>query len=521
MTISKKTTDYIYLGLIVILFAGIFFGFILISISQFLLLGIWLIEGGFADKFGRLKHDKASLIFLSAYIAFIVGSFWSSDIKGVFDELRLKLPLFSLPFLLVTKKDEFEKKHIDFLLNLFVLITFVKTLQSFLLLVINKELSLEVFSADLSHIRYSVYVLFSIFIIIYRIIKLKNNPKIYLLILLVVYFSVVLVMLQSFTAIIIFYVLILGLLVYYSFKTKKSHSKILLITIFIAILTIPPYYIYTQVKNFYTLKDPPPEQLDKKTINGNKYIHNLKSPILENGYHAGYYICEKELSKEWNKRSDIKYDSLDNTGQKIKYTLIRYLTSKGLRKDSAGVWLLTEQDIKNIENGYTNYKYTNDLNIEARIYKVIWQIHYYSQTGNANQQSISSRIEFHKVAISLLKKHLLTGVGTGDYRSEMLREFEVVKSKLQPESYNLPHNQYLSILLALGVILGSWTILAFILPFFINKKFKNFLPTVFFIIFILSMFTDDILIRASSINYIAIFYTLLILLNPKNKENDN
>ena len=521
MTISKKTADYIYLGLIVILFAGLFFGFILISISQFLLFGIWLIEGAFAEKFKRLKHDKASLIFLSIYFAFIIGSFWSTDFKTTLDELRLKLPLFSIPFLLVTKRDGFEKKHIDFLLNIFVLTTFVKTLQSFLLLAIKKELSLEVFSADLSHIRYSVYVLFSIFVIIYRIIKIKDRSKIKWLILLVIYFTVVLIMLQSYTAIIIYYVLTLGVLIYYSFKTNKRHTQILLTTIFIGLLIIPPYYLYKQVKNFYTIKDPPVEQLDKKTINGNLYVHNLKSPVLENGYNAGYYICEKELRKEWNKRSKIKYDSLDNIGQNIKYTLIRYMTSKGLRKDSAGVWQLTEQDIKNIENGYTNYKYTNNLNIEDRIYKTIWQIHIYRQTGNANNQSISSRIEFNKVAISLLKKHLLTGVGTGDYRSAMFKEFKIVNSKLPAESYNLPHNQYLSIFLELGVILGTWVILAFFMPYFINKKYKNFLPTVFFIILILSMFTDDVLIRASSINYISIFYTLLILLNPKNKQNDN
>ena len=44
-------------------------------------------------------------------------------------------------------------------------------------------------------------------------------------------------------------------------------------------------------------------------------------------------------------------------GQDLQYTMFRYLTSKGLRKDSVGVSKLTILDVKNIEHGITNYKY--------------------------------------------------------------------------------------------------------------------------------------------------------------------
>ncbi len=49
------------------------------------------------------------------------------------------------------------------------------------------------------------------------------------------------------------------------------------------------------------------------------------------------YVCEPELKKEWNKISTISYESVDRRGQQVSLTIRRYLTSKGLRKDSAAL----------------------------------------------------------------------------------------------------------------------------------------------------------------------------------------
>ena len=80
------------------------------------------------------------------------------------------------------------------------------------------------------------------------------------------------------------------------------------------------------------------------------------------------------MRNEWNKISNLDYDGRDKMGNKIKYTIIRYLTSKGLRKDSAGIAKLTTEDIHLIEEGKANYIYGRKIAIYPKLYEVIWQI---------------------------------------------------------------------------------------------------------------------------------------------------
>ena len=72
-------------------------------------------------------------------------------------------------------------------------------------------------------------------------------------------------------------------------------------------------------------------------------------------------INDEELDREWNKKSKVYVDGPDKKGNNLRYTLLRYMASKGLRKDSAGIVSLSPQDIANIECGNTNYKRTCTL----------------------------------------------------------------------------------------------------------------------------------------------------------------
>lgn len=519
MKINEKNYDKLYIFLILILFAGIFFSYILISISQFLLLGIWLLEGDLKNRLKRLWQDKPAIIFLSLFWIFVISGIWSQDKISYLNDLKLKLPLFSIPFLLLSKKKPFSEKQIKFLLASFVAVNIAKSLQSWTVFIIKgKDINLDDFCQGLSHIRYAIYTLFSIFVTYYFLIKTQQKYIKLLSIALIAYFLVLLIILQSLTAIVVFIILASGLIIFYILNSKKIYTKIVAIAGSLAVLLFISLYLYNQISLFYKIKDPAYQDLPQKTANNNPYVHNLNNKVIENGHYVGYYICEKELKKEWNKRSNFDFSGFDKLHQPIKSTILRYMTSKGLTKDSVGIWALTDDDIKNIENGYTNYRFTDKFDINARIYKVIWQFYIYKQTGYANNQSISQRIEAFKTSVHLLKKHLLYGVGTGDYKKALMKQYEIDKSKLPVKQRKLPHNQYISIIISLGILLGGLVIVIFFYPFFKNKKYKNFLPTIFFTIIVLSMFSDDTLIRASSVNFTAIFYTLLIL--QKNKTND-
>ncbi|MEZ5199206.1 MAG: hypothetical protein R2764_23325 [Bacteroidales bacterium] len=84
------------------------------------------------------------------------------------------------------------------------------------------------------------------------------------------------------------------------------------------------------------------------------------------------YVSDKELEESWKSRSSFDYRGKDKKGQELKQTLIRYLNSKNLRKDMDGMAELTDKDIRNIEQGISNYHYARKFNLNSRIYKVLW-----------------------------------------------------------------------------------------------------------------------------------------------------
>ena len=63
-------------------------------------------------------------------------------------------------------------------------------------------------------------------------------------------------------------------------------------------------------------------------------------------------VCEKELRKEWNSRSQISYNDIDLAGNELTMTQVRYITFLGIAKDSVTVSAPKPDDISNIERGF-------------------------------------------------------------------------------------------------------------------------------------------------------------------------
>ena len=96
-------------------------------------------------------------------------------------------------------------------------------------------------------------------------------------------------------------------------------------------------------------------ELPKYSPNGEKYLHDMDNNTLENGFYLWRNIAEMELVSAWNKESNISFYAFDKRGQKIKYTIYRYMTSMGLKKDANSLSQLGRDDIIRIENGETSY----------------------------------------------------------------------------------------------------------------------------------------------------------------------
>jgi O-antigen ligase len=194
----------------------------------------------------------------------------------------------------------------------------------------------------------------------------------------------------------------------------------------------------------------------------------------------------------------------------LRYTLIRYLTSSGLTKDSAGLAQLHEKDIRFIENGIANKLFTERKPIKSRIYEIIWQIDYYLNGGNPSGHSVTQRVEYLKKGWHLFEDNAFTGTGTGDVKNEFANQFRKEKSLLESRFIYMPHNQFLTFLDSFGVIGFIIISCSILVPVILKKSLRSFLFNSFFVIILLSMLGEDTLETHPGVSFFAYFYSLFI-----------
>ena len=274
-------------------------------------------------------------------------------------------------------------------------------------------------------------------------------------------------------------------------------------------------YISGVYNDYHTIKDTS-TNLPEYTRQGNAYTHIVDNTDTENGYYVNRYLCPAELDSEWNKRGSINIDSSDHRGQPIRHTLVRYLTSKGLPKDSTGVWQLSEADINGIEAGATNCVFVEKSNLYRRMYEIVWEFDHYQRYNDPNGKSVCMRIEFFKTGVHILKQHLWFGVGTGDVNDSFTQAYIELNSPLKPEYRFFAHNQYLTFAITLGLIGLVLVLICMFAPLFMVKS-SDFLLVTFCTIMFVSMLDEDTLTRQLGCIMFALFYTFALLL-AKNKE---
>ncbi|GET26673.1 hypothetical protein NT017_30020 [Prolixibacter sp. NT017] len=255
---------------------------------------------------------------------------------------------------------------------------------------------------------------------------------------------------------------------------------------------------------------PQPAQVAKFTANGNPYQNDFNKTLRENGHFIYLQICLPELRREWNKRSALKFSDRDANGFPVKSTLIRYLTSMGLTKDSAGVAQLTNDDILAIREGFANCRYVPErMNLSARIYQTIWELDAYRSNGNPNNKSLVQRWAYTRAALSIIAEHPVFGVGTGNEKAAFNEMLSRQNPKLRPANFSHAHNQYLNYLVTFGIV--GFAILMFLLIYPLFRVRKLSVLTVFFLLTIgIANLGDDNLQTHTIRTFFALFYTLLV-----------
>ncbi|MFL5754632.1 MAG: O-antigen ligase family protein [Bacteroidia bacterium] len=492
----------------------------LMSLGQFVMLGNWIIEGEWKRKWQVIRTSRVLWVLSSFYLMHLVGLLWTSDFNYAANDLRIKLPLLWFPLLFSTTRP-LEKKEIDGLLNFFIVATFLASIISMFVLfgwTRKRVTDIRDISIFNSHIRFALMIVLCICILLYDYLSSKTIPQYFLKGLLVLWFVVFLMIMESLSGI-----LILGVVLFYIFIRYMSSRENIFLKYFPFILLISgvilmTYLIKSECDKYYTKRKVNYEALyASKTPNGKYYHHDTSSNVTENGYPVWLYNEYDELRGAWNKVSSVKFDSIDKKGNLISHTLIRYLTSKGFRKDSFTVTLLTTEEIAEIERGVSNYRYSNTGDLRSRIHEVIWEYDNFLNGINPSGHSLLMRLEFWKTGLDIVRAKPLFGVGTGDVRKAFELQYRLNNSKLE-ESWRLrSHNQFLAIAIAFGIagllLFCTWLFLPPLL-----QKNKHPLFALFFIIALLSMLNEDTLETQAGVTFYGFFYCCFLFSGSSLKE---
>lgn len=199
----------------------------------------------------------------------------------------------------------------------------------------------------------------------------------------------------------------------------------------------------------------------------------------------------------------------------LEATLARYLTSKDLRKDAQGVMALTDDDIRNIEQGIANYNNWKHPGLRARLSSTLFEYNLYRRYNNPNGGSLSQRIEYTRASFHLIGQHPWLGVGTGDVPQAFSQAYDELRSPLKEEFRFRAHNQYLAIAVAFGLVGLAFFLFVLLYPWCASRRNHTYLYMVFLTIMLLSMFPEDTLETQAGATLFA-FFTALLLMAGKN-----
>jgi hypothetical protein len=499
---------------------GLPFSLLLMSLSQFFVVGNWILEADFKTKWNRFKSQRLAWMLCGIFILLLPGLLYTQNMNDALKLVRINLPFFIFPFFL-SSSPPLKKSWYELLLKISLIAVFLATLTCTCIGLpqwLNGEFSdIRQISLFISHIRFALLIDLSILIGIW--ILATNEVKIHawerwILLIMILWMFVFLFILQSLTGIAILLLILLIWGITYVFKTYSLKKGSLFLSI-PALLFIGIFFLLTNSwKHYHTPDSKYSKPLAIHTKLGNSYTHNLD--IIENGHYVNSYVCDKELREAWKLRSKICIDSNDNKGHLTYSTLIRFLNSKGFPKDAEGVSSLSEKEIHFIEQGIANVNYIGLWGIRMRLYQLFWELDYSQRGGKAPiGYSVMMKLEFWNTAFSIIKQHPILGVGTGDVTDAFKEQYTKSNTWLNEKWRLTSHNYYLYTAVAMGIPGLIIFLVLIITPFIQTFQKSSYFPfTLFFGIAMISMLTEDTLNTQAGTSFVAFFYCFFLFSRP-------
>ena len=196
---------------------------------------------------------------------------------------------------------------------------------------------------------------------------------------------------------------------------------------------------------------------------------------------------------------------------------MRYITSKGYKKDANGVMKLSTNEIHLVEKGVADVRYTDDYLLRSRIYETIWEYRHYKMSADPSASSVFQRLEYWRASLEIIKDNTLFGVGTGDMNIAFDKQYKKMNSSLEMKWRLRSHDQYLSIAVGFGIIGLAWFLFSLLFPFYYSHVRKDYFYLIFFAILILSMITEDTIESQAGLTFFVFFNSLFLFVRKKEK----
>jgi hypothetical protein len=482
----------------------------LLSLAQFLLVLNWLVEGRPGEKVTRLRQNPSALVLASLFLLYAAGMLLTSNLGSGWLRVKNALPLLAIPVVMASSPP-LSWTNLRRLLLLFV--TAVSIAALVCLISYEKTEGTEIrdfrtISLFMSHIRFSLLIVMAILSLLYLAFYRNRTRGLQKFLLLSVALLLIafLLFLRSLTG---FILLLITTIVFLLATARLSRSRLVVYGLPVLAVSLTGILLLlsgSMVTRFFRPDPVDLSQTDRFTASGNLYEQPADLAILENGNYVNLYVCEKELRQEWNRISVLPYDGTDYRQQYLSQTLKRYLTSKGLRKDSSAISQLTPADIRAIESGNTNYLFPKP-GLKRRLYETLWEIHVLHKTGFVQNHSLAQRIAFLHSSLRIIRDHPLAGTGIGDVYDTMESVTRDSNVHVEKTWEGKPHNQFAFILMATGIPGFCWFLFCLFYPAIKRRLYRYLLFNLFMTLVLLSMLTLDTLESYDSVVFFSLFYS--------------
>ena len=510
---------YIDIFILSVLSAGMIYSPFLFTMALILMslrIILHIGQGFYTHRFNYFslfrRYDLTKILFflLSFFVLNIVGLLWTENLGAGFRELNHKLPFLIIP-LYVLCVCPFENKVLKFSFIIYLLLLGGGMIIGIFNYFTSPYTDGRFLIPHTRNISFAFQICFAIGVM--TIYANRNRKEIRYILPIILFFIFYLFLASLLSGIVTLGVLFFCTLVYILRKKDRKYA-LLSILLFTIVLLISGYWLYIQINNYFSPKEPLVTHAEQKTQLGGTYRDNSDT-FIENGYYVGNYCCPDEVNLAWEERTGLNITDFcegKQQGEHFHYydIIYRYLNSKGLRKDYQGVKSLTEKDIENIKQGFSNVVYAEGFSLKARLYRTFYEFECYSRTGEVENMSLIQRLIWSDNALKIIKQQPILGSGTGDVKEDLDRELMKTYPELCKVT-NDPHNLLIYICATFGIVGLLYVIFVFVLAFCNGKMLDNKYFVLFVVICLCWTFCESFFERIDGMAFFSFLFSYFYL----------